>query len=240
MARAYQGRVNLWLREKLLQRRAALLMSILRPRPARMCRVLDVGGSAGDLIIMLKSRGLRGHFTIADLYGTTPPHREDHPDLTFVTLSESGPLPFADRAFDLVICNAVIEHVTMPKAECMSHTVSNRDWRERSLERQCAFAAEIRRVARSYVVQTPHRDFPIDCHLWLPFTNWLPHNALVRVASLTDKLWIKHSYGVDWHLLGPKEMQRLFPDAMLIRERWLGVTKALIAYRPADEAAICR
>jgi len=64
-----------------------------------------------------------------------------------------------------------------------------------------------------------------------PFTNWLPHRALIRVATVTDQFWVKYSYGVDWELLGMNEMRALFPDAELIVERWLGVPKALFSYR---------
>jgi SAM-dependent methyltransferase len=234
VASSYQARINTYLRQVLLQRRAALLMSILRPDPNRQYSVLDVGGNYGDLVLMLKRAGLRGDFTIADIYATPPRPREGHPDVKFLTLSEGGRLPFEDCQFDLVISNAVIEHVTMPKAECTLGNMTTAEWRRRSGQRQGAFAAEIRRVARAYVVQTPHRDFPIDCHLWLPFTNWLPHNALVRLARVTDKFWIKHSGGVDWHLLGTKDMKQLFPDAELITEHWFGVPKALIAYRRAS------
>ena len=66
-------------------------------------------------------------------------------------------LPFADGEFDLAYCNSVIEHV--PR------------------ERRAAFAAELRRVARGWYVQTPARSFPIEPHSLLPGAHWLPARA---------------------------------------------------------------
>jgi hypothetical protein len=39
----------------------------------------------------------------------------------------------------------------------------------------------------------------------------------------------------DIRLLSASELQRLFPDAVIVRERFLGFTKSLIAYRPLRE-----
>jgi hypothetical protein len=36
-------------------------------------------------------------------------------------------------------------------------------------------------------------------------------------------------------LLGARETRRLFPDAEIVRERFLGLTKSLIAVRPANK-----
>ncbi len=64
-------------------------------------------------------------------------------------------LPFADRTFDVVFSNSVIEHVG-------------------SADRQKEFADEIRRVGRAYWVQTPNFWFPVEAHLLTPAVHWLP------------------------------------------------------------------
>ncbi|HEX6066362.1 MAG TPA: hypothetical protein VFZ04_19150, partial [Longimicrobiales bacterium] len=84
-----------------------------------------------------------------------------------------------------------------------------------------------------YFVQTPHRDFPVDLHLWLPFTNWLPHQQLVRLRPLLDRYWIKGCDAIDWNLLRTQDMRILFPDARLHVEKLAGLPKSIIAYRRA-------
>jgi hypothetical protein len=149
-----------------------------------------------------------------------------------VKLAESEALPFADGEFDIILCNSVIEHVTIPKAECLAPGVDEGEWRQRSFAAQQRFAREIRRVGRAYFVQTPHRAFPIDAHTWLPFTNFLSHDHARRLVRVTDAVWVKKCGVVDWHLLGEQEMRALFPDAHLHFERRAGLPKSIIAYLP--------
>jgi len=133
-------------------------------------------------------------------------------------------LPFADKSFDIVFSNSVIEHVG-------------------SREQQQRFASEIARVGRAYWVQTPNRWFPVEPHLLTPFLHWMPGGMrawmarrftvwewITRPAPDRRKFYIEH-FLADIRLLGPSEMRRLFPDSRLIRERFLGLTKSLVAVR---------
>lgn len=191
--------------------------------------ILDLGGGSGELALLLKRKGIGVNFTVADIYTDLPPAQ---PNIRFVRLHEDKALPFANGEFDLVICNAVIEHVTISKIECMDVTLSEQVWYSRSLERQRQFANEIQRVGRAYFVQTPHHDFPIDTHLWLPFTNWWPHSWLVRLSRFTDRYWIKSVQGlVDWNLLRTAEIRAMFPAGDIYIERWLRVPKSVIGYK---------
>jgi hypothetical protein len=135
-------------------------------------------------------------------------------------------LPFRDGAFDVVFSNSVIEHVG-------------------GGARQESFAREAARVGRGYWIQTPNRWFPVEQHLLTPFIHWLPKpwrraivprwnlwSALARVTPDRRSYYIRH-FLEDVRLLGPGEMRRLFPGAHLIRERLLGVSKSLIAFRKA-------
>ena len=123
--------------------------------------------------------------------------------------ADARELPFADREFDIAHSNSLIEHV------------GDRSDRER-------VAAELRRVGRRYFVQTPNRGFPIEPHSLLPFVHMLPRR-------LGRRLW---RYGVsddpfdDTWLLGARELQELFPDAEIVRERFGPLTKSLIATGP--------
>jgi hypothetical protein len=146
-----------------------------------------------------------------------------------------GPLPFAPGEFDIVLCNSVIEHVTLPKELCSVRArVDQAHWTSAARARQRAFAAEISRVATSWFVQTPHRHFPVEQHVHLPFVQYLSHNHQCRLVELTDRWWIKSCQGlVDWELLTPADMRWLFPEGNILIERLAGLPKSIIAWRRA-------
>ncbi|GAB2455831.1 hypothetical protein GCM10027265_01100 [Jatrophihabitans fulvus] len=62
-------------------------------------------------------------------------------------------LPFPDKSADMVLANAVIEHV------------GDRADQERFVGEQC-------RVARSWVITTPNRWFPVESHTSTAFAHW--------------------------------------------------------------------
>lgn len=133
-------------------------------------------------------------------------------------------LPFRDGAFDVVFSNSVIEHVGDPGS-------------------QRQFAREVARVGRAYWVETPNRWFPVEQHLLTPFLHWLPRRwqralvprfnwwrVLVPLPPDRRDFYIDH-YLRDVRLLGPRQLRALFPDALILRERLLGVAKSLVALR---------
>jgi hypothetical protein len=88
-------------------------------------------------------------------------------------------------------------------------------------------ADEVRSLGLPYGVQTPNRYFPIEPHFLFPGFQFLPRSLRVWLASR----WRYGSYcrpgdvraaaaSVDEiRLLTGAEMQRLFPEAQLFRER---------------------
>jgi hypothetical protein len=133
-------------------------------------------------------------------------------------------LPFRDGAFDIVFSNSVIEHVGDEAS-------------------QRRFAAEVARVGRAYWVQTPNRWFPVEQHLLTPFLHWLPRRwqrtlmprlnlwrLLVRVSPDRRQYYIDHYLG-EIRLLTAAGLAELFPGSRVIRERFLGWTKSLIAVK---------
>jgi hypothetical protein len=140
-----------------------------------------------------------------------------------VVLGDGTSLPFADQSFDLVFSNSVIEHVG-------------------SRVQQARFAAEIARVGKQYWVQTPNRYFPVEQHLWTPFVHWLPRRwqaailkrisvwrILTRVTPEQREFYVRH-YLDSIRLLAASDVRALFPGTKLLRERFLGWTKSLIAW----------
>jgi SAM-dependent methyltransferase len=112
--------------------------------PTAEMRIVDVGCGA---------IGLRGLAPELSVTGVDRVPRPGYPG-PFVQADATERLPFADGEFDLAYCNSVIEHV--------------------AAARRPAFAAELRRVARGWYVQTPARSFPIEPHSLLPGAQWLP------------------------------------------------------------------
>lgn len=183
-------------------------------------RVVDVGGNRAIWQSVPESR--RPQVTFVNLPRAFEPGDEG----TRLVFADGTRLPFADASFDIAFSNSVIEHVGGPAA-------------------QRAFADEIRRVARAYWVQTPNRRFPVEQHLLTPVVHWLPRGLQRRVVPAANvwkfvanpdrdqaSFYYSH-YLNDIRLLTASGMRDLFPDAHLLRERFAGLTKSLIAWRAA-------
>jgi SAM-dependent methyltransferase len=128
--------------------------------------------------------------------------RARYPRVTYVQ-GDALELPFEDDAFDVVFSNAVIEHVGARDA-------------------QRRFVAEALRVGRRVFITTPNRWFPLELHTRLPLVHWLPERAAHRAYDLARKPWAK-----DNHLLGPGDLERLFPGEVEIVN--LGMTLVAVA-----------
>ena len=198
---------------------------------AKHTKILDLGSENGDNIHSV----LQGtdvdpeNIYIADIdpasveighqkYGFNPVH-----------IKEDSPLPFDDKFFDIVYCSSVIEHTTVPK-EIMWEITDQKDFEARSFERQREFAGEIVRLGKNYFVQTPSKTFPIESHTWLPLVGYLPRKYFLPLLRLSNRLWVKKAFP-DFNLLGISEMQMLFPDAAIVKERKWGLTKSVMAVK---------
>jgi SAM-dependent methyltransferase len=164
--------------------------------PSAQMRILDVGCGA---------LGLRGLAPDLDITGVDLVERPSYPG-PFVRADAAERLPFADGEFDLAYCNSVIEHI--------------------EAARRPAFAAELRRVARGWYVQTPARSFPIEPHSLLPGAQWLP-------VALRRRYWRLGATGA-WEevaLLRRGELEALFGVAE--PERFGPLTKSWISVHRA-------
>jgi SAM-dependent methyltransferase len=169
-------------------------------------RVLDVGCGALGLRALVSSPASspQGQPPPLEITGVDLDAHPEYPG-PFVQADAAAGLPFADDEFDLVYCSSVIEHV--PPA------------------RRAAFAAELRRVARGWFVQTPARSFPIEPHALLPFAHWLP-------VPLRKRYWRLGAAG-QWEeisLLGRTQLEALFGSARA--ERIGPLVKSWVCIRP--------
>jgi SAM-dependent methyltransferase len=136
---------------------------------------------------------------------------ERHPGVRFVRIEADRPLPFADREFDVVFSNAVVEHVGNTDA-------------------QGRFVREALRVARAFFITTPNRWFPVELHTGLPLLHYFPA-GLYRPAYRALGFG---AYGSEetLNLLDARQLRRLFPPAVVVQiraVRLLGLCSNLIA-----------
>ena len=165
-------------------------------------RILDVGcGSAG----------LPARAPELDVTGVDVVARPAYQGRRVVVADATDHLPFDDNEFDLVYANSVIEHIPP--------------------DRRPRFAAECRRVARGWYVQTPAASFPIEPHSLLPGAHWLP----TRIRRAYWRLGAA-GHWEDVRLLGRRELEALFGPA--IAERFGPLTKSWISVRRASAPRI--
>lgn len=135
--------------------------------------------------------------------------------------SDACNLPqLADKSFDIVHSNSVVEHVG--------------DW-----ARMQQFAAEVSRLADNYFVQTPNYWFPLEPHCMTPFFHWLPEPVRVwlvmhfqlgywkKAASVGEAVDIVQSA----RLLDGAMLQSLFPGAEISTEILLFLPKSFVAIK---------
>lgn len=130
---------------------------------------------------------------------------------------------FGDLEFDFCFSNSVIEHVG-------------------TLHDQMAMAREVRRVSRWYFVQTPNVYFPLEPHFMMPLWPFWPMRLQSFLLQRMSLGWMAQEHDplaaravIDQvRLLTAKELQWLFPDARIHREKLGPLTKSMIALRLPD------
>lgn len=205
------------LRALQLHRIYNLFASKFPPRP--QIRVLDLGVSAAD--------PRREYFFFEVLYpypsqivaaGVDSRGRfgEFFPEISYVQVSRDEPLPFPDGAFDVVFCNAVLEHVG-------------------SRDRQRKFLEEIIRVGRSCFVTTPNRWYPVEFHTMLPIIHLLPTPLYRRIFRFLGFDFFSREENLN--LLDRKALAALVPPELnheLATLSFLGLPANLVLIVNAD------
>lgn len=135
-----------------------------------------------------------------------------------VMRADACQLPFADKSFDLVYSNAVIEHVG-------------------DLGAQQRMADEVRRVGKRWFITTPNRWFPFEFHVRMPLISWLPPRWMHKAARTWGYNHVHHRYGPgndysDVHLMTARQLQRIFPDSLILKPRVTIWPETLIAVGP--------
>lgn len=175
--------------------------------------VIDLGGAPGFWSTCPHPLKI----TIVNNYSTTKkPENQDFGSIHEITLVEADACDlhaFPDMSFDIAVSNSVIEHVG-----------------DRS--KQAALAAEARRLAPAYWVQTPSIWFPIEAHTYMPF--WWFWPQWMRDRAMRD--WRRKVPG--WAqmidevtVIALKDLRDMFPDGEVYVERKAGFPKSYTIYR---------
>jgi hypothetical protein len=185
----------------------------------RKVEIVDVGGTRDywNIIPMEYLRRRNVHITLVNISAVENAVDGNEEMFSSVQGDGCGLEDIGDRQFDIAHSNSVIEHVG--------------DW-----GRVVGFAKEMRRIARSYYVQTPNYFFPVEPHFLFPFFHWLPLAARIRLAMRFSLGCFPKASSIEeargyielCRLLTKEELLRLFPDAVLYRERMLLLTKSFV------------
>ena len=125
----------------------------------------------------------------------------------------------ADKSFDFVFSNSVIEHLF-------------------SMQNQQKMANEVKRVGKNYYIQTPNKFFPIEPHWVFPFFQFLPFGVKV---FLTENFNLGHipkaknkQEAIDLvnevNLLSKQQLENLFMGSKLYIEKFIGFHKSYAVY----------
>lgn len=149
-----------------------------------------------------------------------PPEECDivHPNFRYVQGDGTNMHQFQDKQFDLVVNVGTLEHI-------------------RPYEKLQAFASEIRRVGKGYVVIVPHFWTPIEPHYQLPFWQLYP---------MSIKKWLSKHFSIgnypkgsfeDLQYFTEKGWKKLFPDAQIytLNHIRFGIVKNFIIYKPISD-----
>jgi len=195
------------------RRRNARFRDLLQQLPNRP-RILDVGGRRSYWEGMGWFADQEHDLQIVNVSAAEGPAGE------LQCVADARRLPYRREAFDVVFSNSVIEHLGDRAG-------------------QAEMAAEVRRVGKRYFIQTPNRNFPIEPHFLIPLFNFLPRRWQIgllyrlRVEYFGKRILTRRQAERvlnELKMVTKKELAGIFPEAALIEEKFLGLTKSFMVY----------
>lgn len=141
------------------------------------------------------------------------------PAFKFIQADARNLSMFRDKEFDIVFSNSVIEHVG-------------------SFADQKKMADEIMRIGKKFFVQTPNYWFPFEPHFMFPLFQFLPQAVKIKLLMSFRMGWFKKCSDKkealhllsSIRLLKKSDLIKLFPGAIIYKEKFLGFTKSFAAY----------
>ncbi len=204
------------------KKRFDLFLELLRNSKAKS--LLDVGG-VPDFWRDIQFKGKENiHIDIFNLPEVIREYIKDG-DFGYFAGDACAMKQFNDKDYDFIFSNSVIEHVG-------------------DFTKQKMMADEIKRVGKNYFVQTPNFWFPFEPHFLMVGFQFLPLRMKALLLRRFDLGWFKKVHGYNKsmrlassiNLLTKKDLMRLFPDATIVTEKFLGLNKSFMVYKLAKIA----
>ncbi|MBM3999086.1 MAG: class I SAM-dependent methyltransferase [Planctomycetes bacterium] len=200
---------------KLRQRRFQRFANLVARTGKSNVRILDIGGTQQFWEVM-GYVGSGHEITLVNLFE----QQSRHDNITTVVGNACHLEQYDDRSFDIVFSNSVIEHVG-------------------TFDDQRLMANEVRRLAPRYFVQTPNYCFPIEPHFLFPCFHYLPVSTRIWLImhfrlghySRYDNREEAAIDVAEIRLLTKREFSSLFPEAKIVPERVLGLSKSYMAIK---------
>jgi Methyltransferase domain len=180
---------------------------VILMNPREETSILDLGGQP----MIWDSVPMRLNLVILNKLGVAVSNYPSHHRIRY-EVGDACAVKGFDHSFDCVFSNSVIEHVG-------------------PVSKQVEFAGEVRRLGKSYWVQTPSRWFPIEAHCGMPF--WWFYPRWLReyfIESWRIKLPAWTQMVEETTVLTKSDLRRLFPEATILIETTFGLPKSYIAY----------
>ncbi len=191
------------------KKRMEKFLKTIAPQPTE--RILDVGGNLYNWNLM----GYKNQVVLLNLAAETNNSPSSSSNFSFV-VGDGTALQYDDQEFDILFSNSTIEHVG-------------------TLAKQQDFANEVCRVGKRIWIQTPAKEFFFEPHYITPFIHWLPkelQKKLLRFSvwgliTRADRSYIDNIVEQN-RLLSLPEVEELFPNCTIIKEKFLFMTKAYL------------
>lgn len=201
--------ISLMLRKK----RFMKFMKLLKHKSG--LTILDIGGFGNSLEVLSEDFVKSNNITILNIENVDVFNK----NTKYIMGDATNEKQFQPKSFDVIYCNSVIEHVG-------------------DFNKMKKLASNIRNWGVYYFVQTPAYYFPIEPHFLVPFFHFLPHK--IRAYILTkfelasfpreENYYRALSIVSSVRLLKKKEFKLLFPEATILKEKFMFITKSYIAH----------
>jgi ubiquinone/menaquinone biosynthesis C-methylase UbiE len=214
LRRFADSRRNDSLATKLRRKRFTLFKFFISSLPQPLS-ILDVGGTQ----IFWEQMGFTEEVGVEVVLFNLTKIKVKHPNFRSVVGDARAMKKFRDKEFDVIFSNSVIEHLS--------------EYKE-----QRKMAKEVQRVGKRYFIQTPNYFFPFEAHFLFPFFQFFPLKLKAFLIRHFNLGWQKKTsdkqkateIANSVKLLTKKDLQNLFPNAKIYKEKFLGLTKSFIVY----------